>query len=490
MAATPIVVEGKNEENMNMDLGTGGTRSQQSDTSKNETPEGAPPMPSSRSLDSLMGTQGVLPSQSEQLSTLAVPTPTDGQGSTRQAFAAPSLSMNATSTFSLNFVASTIRPTLTVQADAIAMNEAMTIQPASTAVLGLLADSFAQDEIAALPGVNQDDPSLGTVPGRNQVTPLATPESSTVPSATSAMTVGKPMPGKNQPKPTMDVSAVSFMILSDSRSTAMSTISSSSTVSIATESSASSFSQPPTLVISTSSLTVSSTTTKPSSLPPVLTFVTVTRTAEAKEDIQPSTQTIMAPQAVTTRQSVSSGLRTLSLASGSVIPSSLATAVSVEPQHGLTPLARTLFILFGVLGEYRTRVLHDESNVNTGFVTILLAIGVTLIMRSNRRRAQAARQQAAGSPIKDIEEYDGYGNTTRVSANSSIKNVLTEPEKAIVNRAATPDGEPDVSTLQPQTQHNDANGVLQASTKPSNALTEAINSFITKSRRLTYKISP
>ncbi|KAI4918198.1 hypothetical protein J4E90_002579 [Alternaria incomplexa] len=387
MAATPIAVEGKNEENMDMDLGTGGTRSQQSDTSKNETPEGAPPMPSLRPLDSLMGTQGVLPSQSEQLSTLAVPTPTDGQGSTLQAFTAPSLSMNATSTFSLNFVASTIRPTLTAQADAVAMNEAMTIQPASTAVPGLLADSFAQDEIAALPGVNQDDPSLETVPGMNQA---------------------------------------------------------------------------------------SSTTTKPSSLPPVLTFVTITRTAEGKEDIRPSTQTIMAPQAVTTRQSVSSGLRTLSLASGSALPSSLATAVSVEPQHGLTPLARTLFILFGVLG----------------FVTILLAIGVTLIMRSNRRRAQAARKQAAGSPIKDIEECDGYGNITRVSANSSIKNFLTEPEKAIVNRAATPDGEPDVSTLHPQTQYNDANGILQASTRPTNALTEAINSFITKSRRLTYKISP
>ncbi|KAI4659627.1 uncharacterized protein J4E79_006162 [Alternaria viburni] len=433
MAVTPIVAEGKNEENMDTTSWKGWTRSQQSDTSKNLTPEGAPPMPSSRSLDSLMGTQGVLPSQSEQLSTLAVPTPTDGQGSTRQAFAAPSLSMNATSTFSLNFVASTIRPTLTVQADAIAMNEAMTIQPASTAVPGLLADSFAQDEIAALPGVNQDDPSLGTVPGMNQV---------------------------------------SFMILSDSRPTAMSTTSSLSAVSTATESSTSSFSQPPTLVISTSSPTASSTTTKPSSLPPVLTFVTVTRTAEGKEDIQPSTQTILAPQAVTTRQSVSSGLRTLSLASGSAIPSSLATAVSVEPQHGLTPLARTLFILFGVLGKYRTRVLHDESNVNTGFVTILLAIGVTLIMRSNRRRGQAARQQAAGSPVKDIEEYDGYGNITRVSANSSIKNFLTEPEKAIVNRAATPDGEPD------------------ASTRPSNTLTEAINSFITKSRRLTYKISP
>lgn len=87
--------------------------------------------------------------------------------------------------------------------------------------------------------------------------------------------------------------------------------------------------------------------------------------------------------------------------------------------------------------------------MNTGFVTILLASSVTLIMRSNRRRAQAARQQAIRSPSEEIVEYDGYGNTTRVSAKSSIRNFLTEPEKAIVNRAATPDGEPDVSTLQP-----------------------------------------
>ncbi|KAI4699637.1 hypothetical protein J4E81_004664 [Alternaria sp. BMP 2799] len=440
MAATPIVVEGKNEENMDLDLGTGGTRSQQSHTSKNDTPEGAPPMPSSRSLDSLMGTQGVLPSQSEQLSTLAVPTPTDGQGSTIQAFTAPSLSMNATSTFSLDFVASTIRPTLTVQADAVAMNEAMTIQPASTAIPGLLADSFAQDEIAALPGVNQDDPSLGTVPGKNQEFDC------------TVYNFGDDSRKAHAWKESTEAYDGCFCsVIHDSER-----LPSNGYVNYV-------------VFVGTSS-----TTTKPSSLPPVLTFVTVTRTAEGKEDIQPSTQTILAPQAVTTRQSVSSGLRTLSLASGSAIPSSLTTAVSVEPQHGLTPLARTLFILFGVLG----------------FVTILLAIGVTLIMRSNRRRAQAARQQAAGSPIKDIEEYDGYGNITRVSANSSIKNFLTEPEKAIVNRAATPDGEPDVSTLYPQTRYNDADRPTQASTRPSNALTEAINSFITKSRRLTYKISP
>ncbi|KAI4951291.1 hypothetical protein J4E91_004000 [Alternaria rosae] len=435
MAATPIVAEDENEENRDMNSGRGRTRFQQSNASRNEAPEGP------QSLGSLMGTQGVLPSQSEHLSTLAVPTPTDSQGTTFQAFTAPSLSMNVTSTLPLNFVASTIRPTLTKQADAIAMNEVMATQPASTAVPGLLADTFVKEENDALPGVNQGDPSLETVPGMNQetpvllttpgVTPLATPETSTALSATPAITVGKPMPGKNQPKPTMDVSAVSFMILSDSSSTAVPTISSLSAVSTsiatATESSTSSFSPPPTLVISTTTATASSKMTKSSSLPPVLTFVTVTRTAQGKEDAQSSTQTILAPQAVTTRQSSSSGLRTLPLASGSAIPSSLATAVSVEPQQGLTPLARTLFILFGVLG----------------FVTILLAFSLTLIMRSNRRRAQAARQQAIRSPSEEIVEYDGYGNTTRVSAKSSIRNFLTEPEKAIVNRAATPDGEPD-----------------------------------------------
>ncbi|KAI4678140.1 uncharacterized protein J4E88_006660 [Alternaria novae-zelandiae] len=472
MAATPIVVDGKIEENMDTNSWKGWTKSQQSDTSKSETPEGAPPMPLSRSLDSLMGTQGVLPSQSEQLSTLAVPTPTDGQGSTRQAFAAPSLSMNATSTFSLNFVASTIRPTLTVQADAIAMNEAMTIQPASTAVPGLLADSFAQDEIAALPGVNQDDPSLRTVPGMNQEFDC------------TVNNFGDDSRKAHAWEESTEAYDGCFCsVIHDSERLPLNGyvnyvvfFGSEHSHQILCE-----FFLPaanighldfiPNSVLDNDKAFIATST-------------------EGKEDIQPSTQTIMAPQAITTRQSVSSGLRTLSLASGSALPSSLATAVSVEPQHGLTPLARTLFILFGVLGEYRITSLQDESNMNTGFVTILLAIGVTLIMRSNRRRAQAARQQAAGSPIKDIEEYDGYGNITRVSANSSIKNFLTEPEKAIVNRAATPDGDPDVSILHPQTRYNDADMPLQASTRPPNTLTEAINSFITKSRRLTYKISP
>jgi hypothetical protein len=112
-------------------------------------------------------------------------------------------------------------------------------------------------------------------------------------------------------------------------------------------------------------------------------------------------------------------------------------------------------------------------------------------MRSNKRRAQRARQQqAAQDTYQETGEYDGYGNTIRISTNNSIKTFLTASEKAIVDRAATPDGDTDVSSFAPMNKYCGTDKHLQASAKPSNALTDAINSFITKSRRMTYKISP
>jgi hypothetical protein len=83
--------------------------------------------------------------------------------------------------------------------------------------------------------------------------------------------------------------------------------------------------------------------------------------------------------------------------------------------------------------------------MNTGFITILIALGILWVMRTNKRRAQAARQQAVRTPVQETGEYDGYGNTIRISSNDSIRTFLTESEKAIVNRAATPDGDTDVS---------------------------------------------
>ncbi|CAG5175296.1 uncharacterized protein ALTATR162_LOCUS10705 [Alternaria atra] len=465
MAATSIVVEGQDGKIEDTDSRRGATRLQQSDADMNGRWERPPP------TNQPTGMEEESTSRSEQSSPSAIPTPANTQETTFQVLSAPSLSMDASSTILPELVESTARPSLAVQVDVSTMNGTSTIQTASTTVPAFLADSGVKINEEALPGMNQGDPSLVTVPGMNQEapllvtapirTPLATPESSLVISSTSAMTVDKPMPGKNQPKPTVDAAAASLTTLSDSRPTNVptsSTPSSTTSTSISTIADVStiSFSMLPTLAISTLSSTESSTTTSSPVLSPVLTFVTITRTAQGKEDAQTSTQTVPAPLAVTAPQSLSSSFLTSSLVVGSAIPSSLATAVSVEPQSGLTPLARSLFILFGVLG----------------FITILIALGILWVMRANKRRAQAARQQAIQTPVQETGEYDNYGNTIRISSNNSIKTFLTESEKAIVNRAATPDGGTD------------------ASAKPSSALTEAINSFITKSRRLTYKISP
>ncbi|CAI9635094.1 unnamed protein product [Alternaria burnsii] len=466
MAAAFVVAEDRDEKVRNTNERRGATRLQQSDVIMNGTWEGQPPksLPQPTTLPTEM--EEILSSRTKQSSSLAIPTPVRTEETILQALSIPSISTDATLTVLPELVASAVRPTLTAQAD-VNNNVTSTIRAASTTVPAFLVDSGAKVNEEALPGMNQEDPLLVTVPGMNQedpllvtapaVTPTAAPESSLATSSTSAMTVEKPMPGKKQPKPTADAAVTSLTILSGSGSTIAQTPSTTSaTISSTIDVSTVSFSLPPTSTISTSSSTESSTTTSSSVLAPVLTFVTITRTAQGKEDAQTTTQTVPAPLAVTAPQSVSSSLLASSLIVGSATPSSLATAISVEPQSGLTPLARSLFILFGVLG----------------FIAIFVALGVVWVMRSNKRRVQAARQQAAQDPTQETGEYDGYGNMIHISSNNSIKTFLTESEKAIVNRAATPDGDTD------------------ASAKSSHHLTDAINSFITKSRRLTYKISP
>lgn len=65
---------------------------------------------------------------------------------------------------------------------------------------------------------------------------------------------------------------------------------------------------------------------------------------------------------------------------------------------------------------------------------------------------------------------DCTGITTHISADPNDNPFLTASEKAIVNRAASSDGASEV--------HN------------SSRLSDAVNSFIKKSRSLAYKTSP
>lgn len=62
------------------------------------------------------------------------------------------------------------------------------------------------------------------------------------------------------------------------------------------------------------------------------------------------------------------------------------------------------------------------------------------------------------------------GNTTQISAEANENPFLTASEKAIINRASAAKDAPDVNS-------------------PSR-FSDAVSSFIEKSRRLTYKISP
>jgi hypothetical protein len=84
-------------------------------------------------------------------------------------------------------------------------------------------------------------------------------------------------------------------------------------------------------------------------------------------------------------------------------------------------------------------------DLQIGAISILIAFGVVYMMRRNRKRAQSRQQQ---SPDEELKIDNVYGVITRISANNSVNQdpFLTESEKAIVTRAATPDGEADVST--------------------------------------------
>lgn len=75
--------------------------------------------------------------------------------------------------------------------------------------------------------------------------------------------------------------------------------------------------------------------------------------------------------------------------------------------------------------------------------------------RRNKRRAREAeaaeQHQIHSNTIEEFKESYNYGNTTRVSGKSSLDSpgFLTDSERNIIKRAATADGQPEVSLLLP-----------------------------------------
>jgi hypothetical protein len=182
------------------------------------------------------------------------------------------------------------------------------------------------------------------------VTPLAKPNNA--PGAFAA----RPLPGKNQPKPVWDAAAPApFMPLSRLESTLSSTASQPVSQLQATPSSVSlSIGAQPSSLVSFDSVLHTTLTRNPSQT----SVITVTKSQKGKEQASIPFSTSPTPKAVSVTRSLStllsSALGTTSImAVPTAPPGSLAIANSqFQRASRLTPLARTLFIVLGALGQY------------------------------------------------------------------------------------------------------------------------------------------
>lgn len=123
----------------------------------------------------------------------------------------------------------------------------------------------------------------------------------------------------------------------------------------------------------------------------------------------------------------------------------------------LNSLARTLFMVFGVLGEldFVGRNLSNHCLQLLGAISLIVAFGVMLMIRYSRN---GRGQQPHEHPQRDEEEEDfklqhiypydsdfkdGFRVTIHVSDTSSIiePTSLTDSEKAIITSATTPENE-------------------------------------------------
>ncbi|XPS79435.1 hypothetical protein M3J09_011418 [Ascochyta lentis] len=355
--------------------------------------------------------------------------------------------------------------------------------PAAT----LIPDGGTRAGIEGLPGQNQNKPNLDgakieaeTLPGVNQDTSnMGEPLNPGVqvnpkqPSAAPEITVNRPLPGQNQANPIMGEPAPLpvpsplppplTVVQSPAPQPSSSRAPTPSSVLSTNTSTAPSDSRKST---QTSSAVLSSTATPLS----VATFVTITRSNQGKEQAPVTTLSLTSafptpiisasvipmdtatPQAIAVVQSISGMLSSATM----VATATLTPAVlSSDQQDGgiLHPTARILLIVFVILGA----------------LSILIAIVVCMMVRSHKRHSRAQKQAVISQNPYDASS-DRIGVTTHISANSNDNPFLTTSEKAIIDRAASPNGTPDMNY--------------------SSSISDAITSFINKSRRLTYKISP
>ncbi|EUC28242.1 hypothetical protein COCCADRAFT_9342 [Bipolaris zeicola 26-R-13] len=306
-------------------------------------------------------------------------------------------------------------------------------------------------DAAALPGVNQADPGTLSrpMPGVNQADPGR---------------MDGLMPGKNQPPPSIGDAAAAQLLEDMPISVLCTTLTTYTTLTKTRTDPALTTSESgmgpgfswPTPAITSISSAASSATGFPL-LPSFSTFILFSQSEDIREQVTASTKSINTPLAVT----ASSALTAVSVPTFQPTSSVVASSATGGSGRGLTPLSRSLFVLFGVLGA----------------ITMLIALAIFFMARRNKRRQQLAERYIEENASFEEKKGGalGYGNTTHISAERTDNGptVLTDSERNIVRRAATQDGQPEVHI-----------------TAPGARLHDAINLFIAKSRRLTYKISP
>ncbi|OSS54780.1 hypothetical protein B5807_01401 [Epicoccum nigrum] len=165
-------------------------------------------------------------------------------------------------------------------------------------------------------------------------------------------------------------------------------------------------------------------------------------------------------RAPTVEVSITSAVIPKSINAPKSIPSSTAAvtaatsiASAMSNGGGLNPMARTLLIVFVILG----------------VLSLVVAI-IIFVMINSRRKRSRTETQASNGPDTPTAQDDTIGVTTHITAEPSDNPFLTASEKAIVSRLSVP------NTMENPNAHT--------------RFSDAVSSFIEKSRRMTYKISP
>ncbi|KAH7559920.1 hypothetical protein BM1_03554 [Bipolaris maydis] len=177
----------------------------------------------------------------------------------------------------------------------------------------------------------------------------------------------------------------------------------------------------------TSILSAASSATGFPPLPSFSTFILFSQSEDFREQVTASPKSINTPLAIT----ASSALTAVSVPTLQPTSSVVASSATGGSGRGLTPLSRSLFVLFGVLGA----------------ITMLIALAIFFMARRNKRRQELAERYIEENASFEEKKGGtlGYGNRTHISAERADNGLtaLTDSERNIVRRAATQDGQPE-----------------------------------------------